>query len=79
MNDKAASVPGLLASPASVGASDHALIQKVIRRIIPFCIICFLLNYIDRTNIGMAESSMEKIQGFTKAVFTFGFTLFYIP
>src|SRR5206468_3971034 len=63
-----------------VNDDTHALIRKVVRRIIPFCIICFLLNYIDRTNIGMAESSMEKhVEGFNKAVFTWGFTLFYIP
>jgi MFS family permease len=58
----------------------HALIQKVLWRIIPFCILCFLLNYIDRTNIGMAESSMEKwVQGFDRHIFTIGLSIFYIP
>jgi MFS family permease len=79
VDDKARAVSTLQA-PALVGDQDHALIQKVIRRIIPFCILCFLLNYIDRTNIGMAENTMEKsVAGFNKSVFTFGFTLFYIP
>jgi MFS family permease len=58
----------------------HALIQKVLWRIIPLCILCFLLNYIDRTNIGMAESSMEKwVHGFDKHIFTIGLAIFYIP
>src|SRR4051812_2827812 len=59
--------------------ATDALIKKVMRRIIPFCIILFLLNYIDRTNIGIAEYSMRKVEGFTSDVFTYGATLFFIP
>jgi MFS family permease len=56
---------------------SHVLIRKVIRRILPLCILCALLNYINRTNIGMAQSTMEK--HISAGVFTFGLTLFYLP
>jgi MFS family permease len=79
VNDKASSV-SQLQSPALTGDPDYPLIRKVVKRIIPFCIICFLLNYIDRTNVGMAESSMEhSIKTFNTTVFAIGFAWFYVP
>ena len=39
---------------ADFDAGDKAVIRKVMRRLIPFCILCYLLNYIDRTNISVA-------------------------
>src|SRR4051812_24789700 len=59
--------------------ATHKLIRKVIRRIIPFLILCFLLNFIDRTNITIAQNSMSKdIADFGK-YFDWGLALFYIP
>jgi MFS family permease len=79
VNDKASTVSPSQA-PALAGDADYPLIRKVVKRIIPFCIICFLLNYIDRTNVGMAENSMEKsIDTFNKNVFAVGFAWFYVP
>lgn len=79
MDDKARAVSTLQA-PALVGDADYPLIRKVVKRIIPFCIICFLLNYIDRTNVGMAENSMEhSIKTFNAKVFAYGFAWFYVP
>ncbi len=58
----------------------HAVVGKVFRRLIPICIIAFLLNYIARSNIGIAESAMEgSIPGFTKDVYTWGLIAFFIP
>ena len=57
--------------PGMTDAADHAVIGKVLRRIIPFCILCYLLNYIDRVNISIAKLSMigsagkPGIAGFT--------------
>src|ERR1051326_55100 len=59
--------------------ATHKLIKKVIRRIIPFLIVCFLLNFIDRTNITIAKNSMsDDIKGFLD-YFDFGLAIFYIP
>jgi hypothetical protein len=43
---------------AAAQEDETQLIRKVLRRIIPFCILCFLLNYVDRANIAIAKSSM---------------------
>jgi MFS family permease len=59
-------------------SSTEALVQKVLRRLIPFCILCYLLNYIDRSNIAIAEHSMrQSIPDFTHEVYTTGVTLFF--
>ena len=56
------------------------LMHKVLRRIIPFCILCFLLNYIDRANVAIAKSSMmATLPGFTDNVYSIGVALFFIP
>jgi ACS family tartrate transporter-like MFS transporter len=59
---------------------DAELIRKVARRIIPFLILCFLLNYIDRANVAIAKSSMmATVPGFTESVYTLGVAIFFIP
>jgi MFS family permease len=61
-------------------AETDQLIRKVLRRIIPFCILCFLLNYVDRANIAIAKSSMiATVHGFTDSVYAIGVAVFFIP
>ena len=56
------------------------LMRKVLRRIIPFCILCFLLNYVDRANIAIAKSSMiATVRGFSDDVYAIGVAIFFIP
>ena len=50
-----------LQSPAMAELDDHVLIRKVMRRLIPFCILCYLLNYIDRVNISVAKLKMVVV------------------
>src|SRR4051794_32961779 len=58
---------------------DDVLIRKVLRRLIPFLILCYLLNFIDRTNLTIAKFSMsETIPGFLD-YFDFSIAIFYIP
>jgi MFS family permease len=57
----------------------HAVIRKVLWRLIPFCILCFLLNYIDRVNISIAKLKMvEAIPGFTNGVYATGAAIFFL-
>lgn len=71
------------ASPAS--AEDTA-IRKAAWRLVPLMTLCFLVNYIDRTNIGFAALTMNKDLGLTSAMFGwgagilfFGYCFFEIP
>jgi len=61
--------------------ATEAVIHKVLRRLIPFCILCYLLNYIDRTNVAIAKDLMVRdIPGFTDAVYSLGVAwVFFIP
>lgn len=55
-------------------------------RLIPFLSLLFLLNYLDRVNVGFAALTMNRELGFSPSVFGFGggllffaFSLFAIP
>ena len=60
--------------------------RKVWVRIIPFVLVLFVINYIDRVNIGFAALSMNKDlaitsqqYGFIAGIFFFGYFVFEIP
>ncbi len=78
--DESRIVRGQLPATATAESETDQLIRKVLRRIIPFCILLFLLNYIDRANIAIAKSSMiATVQGFTDNVYAIGVAVFFIP
>jgi len=53
-------------------------IRKVTWRLIPFLMLCYLLAFIDRGNIGMASLQMNDDLGLTKKMFGFAGSLFFI-
>ena len=60
--------------------------RKVWARIIPFVLVLFVINYIDRVNIGFAALTMNKElaitsqqYGFIAGIFFFGYFTFEIP
>ena len=53
-------------------------LAKVGRRLIPFCMLLFVLNYLDRVNIGFAALQMNKELGFGPTVYGFGAGIFFI-
>jgi ACS family tartrate transporter-like MFS transporter len=53
-------------------------IRKVTWRLLPFLMVCYLLAFIDRGNIGMAALQMNDDLGITKTVFGFAGSLFFI-
>ena len=38
--------------------NESAVVKKVLWHLIPFCVLCYLLNYIDRVNISVAKLKM---------------------
>ncbi|WP_158743504.1 MFS transporter [Acidisphaera sp. L21] len=66
----------------SVGALDSdsagALYRKIAWRIMPLVLLCYVANYIDRTNIGIAQLSLRKDLGFSEQVYGIGVGLFFI-
>ncbi|WDF35305.1 MFS transporter (plasmid) [Arthrobacter agilis] len=60
--------------------------RKVSRRLIPFIFICYMISYLDRTNIGFAKLQMaddlqfsEAAYGLGAGIFFIGYVLFEIP
>ncbi|WP_122666607.1 MFS transporter [Pseudomonas viridiflava] len=53
-------------------------VSKVKRHILPLFVIMFIVNYIDRVNIGFVRSHMEQDLGIGAAAYGFGAGLFFI-
>src|SRR4029453_11216422 len=56
----------------------EAVMRKVMRRIIPFVFVCYVISYIDRVNVGFAALTMNRDLGLTPAQFGIGAGLFFI-
>lgn len=68
-------------NPSAAYANDPVLaraIQKVKRHVLPLFVIMFIVNYIDRVNIGFVRSHMEHDLGIGAAAYGFGAGLFFI-
>ncbi len=59
-------------------ASDRALMNRIVWRIMPLAVACFIISTIDRSNIGFAKLGMLDDLGFSEAIFGFGSSLFYV-
>ncbi|AQH04086.1 MFS transporter [Caballeronia cordobensis] len=66
----------------NIGTDDFAAsertLAKAFRRILPFIFICYVISYLDRTNVGFAALTMNKDLGLTAEQFGFGAGLFFV-
>jgi ACS family tartrate transporter-like MFS transporter len=53
-------------------------IERVIRRLIPFIFLCYVIAYIDRVNIGFAADELKRDLGLSNWAFGFGAGLFFL-
>ena len=51
---------------------------KVMRRLVPFCMLLFFVQVMDKTNVGFAALQMNRDLGFTPAVYGFGAGVFFL-
>jgi hypothetical protein len=68
-------VPGIASE--DYAASERTL-AKAFRRILPFIFICYVISYLDRTNVGFSALTMNKDLGLTAEQFGFGAGLFFV-
>ena len=76
-----------IASPAPNRAiAEEAVLQRVSRRFLWFLLLCYMINFIDRTNIGFAALTMNKdlrlsatAFGLAGSALSFAYLLFEIP
>jgi len=62
--------------------SDDRVFAKCAWRLIPFMMVLYLVNFVDRLNVGFAALTMNRDLGFSPSVFGFGagvFFLGYVP
>jgi ACS family tartrate transporter-like MFS transporter len=53
-------------------------VRKASRRLIPFLVLCYAVNFLDRVNVGFAGLAMNEDLGFTPEVFGFGAGIFFV-
>src|SRR3954469_25539827 len=57
--------------------SDDKVFSKCAWRLIPFMMLLYIVNYLDRVNVGFAALTMNKDLGFSPAVYGFGAGVFF--
>jgi MFS transporter, ACS family, tartrate transporter len=69
-----------------MGPQQEAVLRKIAWRFVPLLTLAFVINYLDRTNIGVASLTMNQDLGLTATQFGLGagilfigFTVFEIP
>jgi MFS transporter, ACS family, tartrate transporter len=65
---------------ANLSVSDMAArraLRKAAWRLIPFLILCFVIAFLDRVNVGFAALTMNKELGLTAEMFGFGAGIFF--
>jgi ACS family tartrate transporter-like MFS transporter len=72
--------------PPAVEPAEHAVVARVLRRLVPFMCFLYFLNYIDRTNIQIAKLEINRAlnlndaqYGLAAGIFFVGYCLFEIP
>lgn len=85
MTSASSSEPGV-APVAENHQSRDSLYRKVAWRIMPLLLICYVVSFVDRTNIGIAEVRLHADLGFSEGVYGLavglyfvGFILFEVP
>ncbi len=57
---------------------ESRTVRKVTMRLIPFLILCYLVAYLDRVNVGFAALTMNKDLGLSAAMYGFGAGVFFL-
>ncbi|MEU6119293.1 MFS transporter [Streptomyces sp. NPDC047117] len=66
-------------APEAAGlARENAVFRKVVRRLVPFLMLCYVVSYLDRVNVGFAKLQMSADLGFSEAAYGLGAGLFFI-
>jgi MFS family permease len=74
----ASEASGIHSAASSQSAIVDALYRKVTWRFIPLLFVCYVFNYMDRTNIGFAQLQMKGDLGFSDVAYGLGASLFFV-
>jgi len=66
-------------APAGETEVDRTATYRTIGlRVMPLLVICYIVSFTDRTNIGIAQQGLKRDLGFGPAVYGLGVTLFFV-
>ena len=67
------------AHPASHAVSkEDSVYARVSRRIVPLIMLCYVVAYLDRVNVGFAKLQMSQALNFSETVYGLGAGIFFI-
>ena len=64
--------------PADPTPDDPALYRRIAWRLIPLLFVCYVFNYLDRSNVGYAQLQMKAWLGFSDVVFGLGAGILFV-
>ena len=57
---------------------ERLILNRVAYRFIPFLILCYFVNFLDRVNVGFAKLTMDTDLGLSDTAFGFGAGIFFL-
>jgi MFS transporter, ACS family, tartrate transporter len=60
------------------GDIETVTLGQIARRFIPFLMLCYFVNYLDRVNVGFAKLTMDTDLGLSDTAFGFGAGVFFL-
>jgi ACS family tartrate transporter-like MFS transporter len=78
--------PSQETSPIAPSSVEGLAVRKLLWRLLPFLFLLYVVNYLDRINVGFAKLQMQGELGFSNEVFGtafgiffFGYSIFQVP
>jgi ACS family tartrate transporter-like MFS transporter len=57
---------------------EQQTMKSVLKRVVPLLIVCYIVSYLDRVNVGFAALTMNRDLGFSAAVYGLGAGIFFL-
>src|SRR5437764_14095008 len=67
-----------VAGPTAVDPSERLILRKVAVRLLPFLFLLYIVNIVDRMNVGFAKLRMLEDLGLSENVYGLGAGMFYV-
>lgn len=75
MNTSTATTAAL---PSHAVSKEDSVYARVSRRIVPLIMLCYVVAYLDRVNVGFAKLQMSQALNFSETVYGLGAGIFFI-
>ena len=62
----------------AIEINEEATYRKITWRLMPLLLICYIVAYLDRVNVGFAKLQMMNALGFSDVVYGLGAGIFFV-